>query len=165
MAELPKGIIKEATRPFCFQQDRRNGEKRNMGEAEMTKEKERATLIYDGKCPICNGTVKWIKENEVEGTFEMLPCQSERIDSEFPDVKRDECMQAMHLVLPDGKVFVGERAMPEIFRRLKRYRFAATFFRLPGAQTFSRIAYRWFADRRYTIAGILSHLTGKRKAT
>jgi predicted DCC family thiol-disulfide oxidoreductase YuxK len=165
MAGLPKGIINGRPGLFVFRRARRHSEKGNVLEVEMTKEKERATLIYDGNCPICSGTVKWIRENEEEGAFEMLPCQSDRMDLEYPEVKRDACMQAMHLVLPDGKVFVGERAMPEIFLRLKRYRFAVTFFKLPGAQTFSRIAYRWFADRRYTIAGILSHLTGKRKAT
>jgi predicted DCC family thiol-disulfide oxidoreductase YuxK len=135
-----------------------------MLQSEMTKEKERATLIYDGNCPICSGTVKWIREHEQEGAFEMLPCQSERRGAEFPDVERAECMQAMHLVLPDGKVLAGEKALPEILLRLRRYRFAAAFFKLPGAQTISRIAYRWFADRRYAIAHILSHLTGGRKA-
>lgn len=72
-------------------------------------------------------------------------------------------MKAMHLVLPDGKVLVGEQALPEIVTRLRRYRFAAVVFKLPGAATLSRIAYRWFADRRYRIAAILSHLTGSQK--
>lgn len=135
-----------------------------MLQAVMKREKKRATLIYDGTCPICSGTVKWIREHEQEGAFEMLPCQSERRGAEFPDVESAECMRAMHLVLPDGKVFAGEKALPEIFLRLRRYRFAAAFFKVPGAATLSRIAYRWFADRRYTITGILSHLIGGRKA-
>ncbi len=72
-------------------------------------------------------------------------------------------MKAMHLVLPDGKVLVGEQTLPEIFTRLRRYRFAAVLFKLPGATRLSRIAYRWFADRRYRIAATLSHLAGNQK--
>ncbi len=124
---------------------------------------KRATLIFDGSCPICSGTVKWISENEREGAFEMLPCQSDALTSRFPQVERAACMRAMHLVLPEGKVFAGEQALPEIFTRLKRYRFASLLFKLPGAAMLSRIAYRWFADRRYRIAAILSHLAGGSK--
>ncbi len=127
------------------------------------KEPKQATLIFDGSCPICSSVVKWIGENEREGAFEMLPCQSDVMTSRFPEVEGAVCMQAMHLVLPEGKVLAGEEALPEIFMRLKHYRFAAVLFKLPGVTTLSRIAYRWFADRRYRIAAILSHLIGSQK--
>jgi predicted DCC family thiol-disulfide oxidoreductase YuxK len=72
----------------------------------------------------------------------------------------------MHLVTPDGKVLVGEEAMPEIVAHLKGYRVFASLFKLPGAGVLSRVAYRWFADRRYRIAAFLSHLKrdGKNRA-
>lgn len=131
-------------------------------EHKAIKEKTRATLIYDGTCPICSSTVAWIKENEKEGSFEMVPCQSEALDKRFPDVKRDQCMKAMHLVLPDGKILGGEQALPEIFTRLRRYRPVSLLFKLPGTSVLSRIVYRWFADRRYRIAHFF-HLSVPRK--
>jgi hypothetical protein len=42
--------------------------------------------------------------------------------------------------------------------RLRRYRIVALLFKLPGAGVLCRIAYRWFAGRRYRIAAILSHV-------
>jgi len=125
--------------------------------------KERAVLIYDGKCPVCAATVKWIRENEISGSFEMIPCQSDQRRSRHPEVNRADCMKAMHLVLPDGTVLVGERALPDILARVKMYRFAAPLLKLPGTAIISRVAYRWFAERRYRIASILSHLAGNRK--
>lgn len=119
------------------------------GKAENEK---RATLIYDRTCPICSGTVEWIERNEVEGAFEMVPCQSDSLGLRYPDIDYEECMRAMQLVLPDGHVLAGEQALPEIFRRLRRYRAVALAFKLPGAETLSRILYRWFALRRYSIA-------------
>lgn len=129
-----------------------------MTKAETEKAKGIATLIFDGSCPICAGTVKWIDENEFEGSFEMLPCQSESMSERFPGINRGECMRAMQLVLPDGTVLAGEKALPEIFARLKAYRVFAPLFRMPGAGALSRIAYRWFADRRYRIAAFLTHM-------
>jgi predicted DCC family thiol-disulfide oxidoreductase YuxK len=129
---------------------------------ELNNHKELATLIYDGKCPVCSGTVKWISEHEISGSFEMVACQSEKRGALYPEVNRSDCMTAMHLVLSDGTVLVGEQALPRIVSRLRGYRFAAPLFRLPGAPTLSRIAYRWFADRRYRIAAFLSHLAGSR---
>ncbi len=115
-------------------------------------EKKTATLIYDGTCPICSGTVQWIERNEEKGAFETMPCQSTFLGERYPDISFDECMQAMHLVLPDGHVLAGERALPEIFKRLRKYHAFALLFRLPGAEKLSRIVYRWFAARRYAIA-------------
>jgi predicted DCC family thiol-disulfide oxidoreductase YuxK len=68
-------------------------------------------------------------------------------------IEKADCLQAMHLVLPDGTVFVGEQAAPEIFRRLRRYRWAAVLFDLPGAGILSRLFYRWFARHRHRAAG------------
>ena len=119
----------------------------------------KAVLIYDGTCPVCSGTVKWIRANEIGDSFEMLPCQSDLLGERFAHIRRSECMQAMHLVLPDGTVVAGERALPEVLKRLKRYRFASLLFKIPGASVLSRFVYRWFARRRYRIASFLSHLT------
>jgi predicted DCC family thiol-disulfide oxidoreductase YuxK len=136
-----------------------------MGQRTVRRKKGRATIIYDGKCPLCSGAVMWLRENGLAGSFELLECQSEQRRMMHPEVNRAECMRAMHLVLPDGRVLVGEQALPEIVARLKGYRLAAPLFKLPGAAGLSRITYRWFAARRYRIAAMLSHLAGVRKHT
>jgi predicted DCC family thiol-disulfide oxidoreductase YuxK len=115
----------------------------------------RAVLIYDGECPVCQKTVAWIRENMRKDAFEMVPCQSEEARQRFPSVKQVVCMQAMQLVLPDGKMFGGEKALPEILKRLKRYSPVAALFDLPGSEVLSRSFYRWFADNRYHIANVL----------
>ncbi len=131
---------------------------------------DKAVLIYDGGCPICRSTVEWIKEHEQKNAFEMLPCRSEDRKKRYPFMEEATCMQAMQLVLPDGNALAGEKALPEIFKRLRRYRAAAALFNLPGSNTIARAFYRWFADRRYRIANILfpqrnhTHHHGKKAA-
>lgn len=133
-----------------------------MGER-IARRRRHATIIYDGKCPVCAGTVRWLRDKGLAGAFELLECRSEQRRLMHPEVIRADCMRAMHLVLPDGTVLVGEKALPEIVSRLRGYRLAAPLFRLPGASQLSRIVYRWFAGRRYRIAVIMSHLAGGRK--
>ena len=116
---------------------------------------DKAVLIYDGNCPICSNTVSWIKEHERKDAFEMLPCQSEDRKKRYSFMEEATCMQAMQLVLPGGDVLAGENALPEILKRLKRYRAAAGLFKLPGSNTIARAFYRWFAKHRYHIAKVL----------
>lgn len=116
--------------------------------------RERAVLIYDGECPVCTKAVEWAKERSLPEAFEYLSCHSESLPERFPSIDKAACLRAMHLVLPDGTVLAGERAIPEILLRMRGYRWAAAFFRLPGAGGFSRVFYRWFAKRRYHLSKI-----------
>ena len=108
----------------------------------------KAVLIYDGECSVCLKAVEWVRDRSLPGAFEFLSCHSEELSKQFPSIEKAACLQAMHLVLPDGTVLVGERAMPEILRRLRNYRQAAVLFGLPGAGMVSRVFYRWFAKNR-----------------
>ena len=67
-------------------------------------------------------------------------------------IEESICMGAMQLILPDGQILSGERALPEILGRLKRYRLAAGLLRLSGSKILARSFYRWFAKHRYHIA-------------
>ena len=113
----------------------------------------KSALIYDADCPVCRAAADWVRRNaDAPGTFELLPCRSAETRSRFPAIAEAACLQAMHLVLPDGTILAGEKALPEIVRRTRRFRRAAVLFRIPGARTLSRFLYRAFADRRHRIA-------------
>ncbi len=117
-----------------------------------------AVLIYDGECAICRGAAEWVRRKAMPGAFEFFSCHSEELSRRFPAVAREACLRAMHLVLPDGTIRVGERAVPEILSRLRgrRHRWAAALFRLPGAGLLARAFYRWFAGNRYHFARLVS---------
>ena len=122
---------------------------------DRTSKEERPVLIYDENCPICRKTARWVEGNLKGDALEMLPCQAEGARNRFPFMEKSICMKAMQLVLPNGKVLSGEKALPEIINRLRRYGWVASFFRLPGSGILSHAFYRWFAERRYGIARLL----------
>jgi len=110
-------------------------------------------LVYDADCPVCRAAADWVRRNAmIPDTFEYLPCRSGETRSRFPAIAEAACLQAMHFVLPDGTILAGERAIPEILLRTRRYRWATILFRLPGAGIVSRFLYRVFAERRHRIA-------------
>jgi predicted DCC family thiol-disulfide oxidoreductase YuxK len=75
---------------------------------------QKVVLIYDGNCPICSGAASWIKDHGQKDSFEMLICQSDDVKKRYPLIEEAACMQAMHLVLPDGGILAGESTAGDI---------------------------------------------------
>ena len=115
----------------------------------------RAVLIYDGECSMCRASALWLLRRAEAGgarDLEILPCRSPVRRQRFPSIADEACMRAMQLVLPDGRVLSGADAVPEILRRIPRWRWIGTLFDLPGARPFARRVYRWIADNRMRIS-------------
>ena len=117
-----------------------------------------AVVIYDGACGLCQGGIAWISRRAVRGEFEFLPCQAAERRARFPWMEEKTCLQAIQLVLADGRVLAGDAAIPEILRRLRGWRWLAACFRLPGMGLFAPQLYAWVARHRHQI----SHLLGRR---
>lgn len=122
----------------------------------------KSTLIYDAACPLCTHTVDWIKRTAEKNSFELLPCQSGDLGTRFPAIEREACMKALHLVIPDGRKYAGEKALPLILEKMKRYRWLGVLFKLPGVMLVCRFYYRGVAGIRYRLSDFL-HLTVPKK--
>ena len=114
--------------------------------------RERAVVIYDGQCPMCAGAVAWVERHAVQGAFEFLACQSSDRARRFPELAEAACLEAMQLVLPDGRILAGAGALPEILGRLRGWRWLAAAFRLPGVGWAAPTIYRWVARHRHAIS-------------
>ena len=115
----------------------------------------RPVLIYDGLCPFCAGAVTWLSGRVLRGQLEFLPCQAAERRVRFPSMDDRTCLGAMQLALPDGRVLAGAAAAPEILRRLKRWRWFAAAFRLPGMGLVAPPVYAWIARHRHRISALL----------
>ena len=112
-----------------------------------------ATLIYDGECAMCRASALWIMRRALDaGTLEILPCRSAPRRQRFPQVTDEQCMTAMQLVLPDGRVLAGADAVPELLRRVPRWRWIAALFALPGMRRLARVVYAWIARNRMRVS-------------
>lgn len=108
---------------------------------------ERATLIYDGECGFCRRSADLVRSWDRDGRLDYVPFQDEAAVARF-GVALPALAAAMHLVLPDGRVYAGADAAPEIVKLLPGKRWMAAPFRLPGALPVARRVYAWIAARR-----------------
>jgi predicted DCC family thiol-disulfide oxidoreductase YuxK len=90
------------------------------------------------------------------GELEILPCRSGPRRARFPQITDDRCMRAMQLVLPDGRILEGADAVPELLRRIPRWRWAAGALALPGMRIVARRIYAWIAANRMRISCALT---------
>jgi predicted DCC family thiol-disulfide oxidoreductase YuxK len=116
-----------------------------------------ATLVYDGECAMCRASALWIMRRAMDGgALEILPCRSAPRRARFPQITDAQCMTAMQLVLPDGRVLAGADAMPELLRRVPRWRWMAALFALPGMRPIARRVYAWIARNRMKVSCTLT---------
>ncbi len=84
--------------------------------------------------------------------FEFVACQSEERKSRFPGIGEKACLDALHLVAPDGRILAGDKSLPEILCHLRYLRWLTIFFKIPVINLAPYFIYRWIANNRYIIS-------------
>lgn len=108
------------------------------------------TLIYDGECGLCRQAVGVLQRWDREQVLRLVPFQDAETVARF-GIDLPALAAAMHLILPDGRVYAGADAAPELLRRLRGKRWLAALFRIPGVLTLARRVYAWIAARRHCL--------------
>lgn len=99
---------------------------------------------------MCRRAVATLQAWDRAGRFAYVPFQDREAVARF-GIALPALAAAMHLVLPDGRVFAGADAVPEMLRLLPGRRWLAAGFRIPGVRPVARRVYRWIAERRRCI--------------
>jgi len=115
-----------------------------------------SVLIYDGECPLCRTARDWVLEKSPSGSVEALACQSPERKQRFPNMEETQCMEAMQLVLPDGHILSGEKALPNLLALLKGWRWLASLLNWPLVRNVSPIIYRLIAKNRIALSILVS---------
>jgi len=105
------------------------------------------TLIYDGECGICQQAVALLRRWDREHVLRFVPFQDTAEVARF-GIALPALAAAMHLVLPDRRVYPGADAIPELLRLLRGKRWLSPVFRFPGVLPLARRIYAWIAVRR-----------------
>jgi acetyl esterase len=108
---------------------------------------ELPTLIYDGECGFCQRSMEQVRRWDREHRLRYVPFQDEAAVARF-GVALPALAAAMHLVLPDGRVYAGADAAPELLKLLPGKRWLAGLFAVPGVMPIARRVYAWIARRR-----------------
>lgn len=113
----------------------------------------RPVVLYDGHCRFCIAQMKNLLRFARRGALEPVSFQDEGVLQRFEGITYDACMEAMHLVLPDGRVFRGMEAAVRAVLTRPILGASAWLYYVPGVRQLLDALYRWIARRRYEIAG------------
>ncbi len=87
------------------------------------------------------------------GSVERVDFQQPNALNRFPGLTLEMCMQRLHLVTPDGRVFAGVDAIAQaVMTRPVLGKFAALYY-VPGLRWLLDLLYRIIAANRYRIMG------------
>jgi predicted DCC family thiol-disulfide oxidoreductase YuxK len=110
-------------------------------------------LIYDGLCKFCTAAarrlVSWMGRVEVE----LLDFQRPGALDRFPGLTHDDCMKAMRLVTPAGRVYSGFEAAVRAFATRRVVGAVAYLYYVPGPRQLLDWLYAKVAANRYRIMG------------
>lgn len=108
------------------------------------------TLIYDGECGVCRQSVTLLQRWDREHVLRYVPFQDTAAVGRF-GIALPRLAAAMHLVLPDGRVYPGADAIPRLLELFPGKRWLALPFRVPGVLPLARRIYAWIAVRRHCL--------------
>jgi predicted DCC family thiol-disulfide oxidoreductase YuxK len=129
----------------------------NFGEGEAPL---RPTVLYDGHCRFCKAQMRNLLALTKAGSIEPVDFQEPGVLDRFRGLDHAACMQAMHVVMPDGRAFRGmEAAVRALATRPYLWIFLWWYY-VPGIRQILDALYRWIANRRYRIAGKTTECDG-----
>ena len=108
---------------------------------------ERPTLVYDGSCGLCTDAAELVRRWDRDRRVDVIPFQDEALLARF-GIAVPAYAAAMHLLLPDGRVYVGADAVAPLVRMLPGKRWLGWPWVVPGVPRFARRVYAAIAARR-----------------
>lgn len=113
----------------------------------------RTVVLYDGHCRFCSSQVDTLRKMARKGAIDPVSFQDEGVLEQFPGVTYDECMRAMQLVTPDGRVYSGfEAAVRAVATRRVLGKLAFIYY-VPIIKQLCDLVYWVIARNRYRLAG------------
>jgi predicted DCC family thiol-disulfide oxidoreductase YuxK len=86
-----------------------------LGEPDDPMGEWRFKLLYDGECPLCVREVKWLQRWNRRGHLAFEDISADGFDPAHYATTREELMQAMHGVFPDGRMVSAVEAFREAY--------------------------------------------------
>ena len=108
----------------------------------------RHSVLYDGECPMCIFQMKVLRWLDWFGALTLVPLSDPRVPEIAPQLRREDLLEAIHCVTPEGCVYRGARAIRFLGLRLPLLVPVALFLWIPGVIVPAEILYRWVSRRR-----------------
>jgi predicted DCC family thiol-disulfide oxidoreductase YuxK len=107
------------------------------------------TVLYDGSCSLCRGSVARLRRFNTRGRIELLDLHDPGAQRRFPQIDRETAMRLMQAVDAQGRVWGGSDAWARIGLLLRGWNLFAWLLLVPGIRWLAARIYGWIARNRY----------------
>lgn len=105
-------------------------------------------VLFDSDCPLCTFQMKSLTWLDWLDKVRFIPINSERAAEIAPDLSREDLMEAIHCVTPEGTIHRGARAIRFLGLRMPLLVPAGLFLWLPGVIWVAEKAYQFISRNR-----------------
>lgn len=112
----------------------------------------RNTVVYDDKCPLCTFQMRMLSWLDLGRRFDFLALNSPAVQQTAPQLKREDLLEAMHVLTPRGPIHRGARAIRHIAARCVLLWPLCLLLWIPGVIFLCEIAYRWVSRHRLRLS-------------
>lgn len=117
-------------------------------------------VLYDDECPLCVFQMKVLSWLDWRGALALMPLSDPQAQAAAPQLTREDLLEAIHCVTPEGEIHRGARALRFLGMRLPLLIPVALLLWIPGVIYLAEIIYRLVSRNRF----VLSRLFGCRDA-
>lgn len=111
-------------------------------------------ILYDGECPMCIFQMKVLSWLDWSHALALVPLSDPRAQEIAPQLTREDLLEAIHCVTPEGRIYRGARAIRFVGMRLPLLVPVALFLWLPGVIQIAEIVYQWVSRNRLLFSKI-----------
>lgn len=125
---------------------------KNSQSEESRKNVDPIVVLYDGECPFCVFQMKLLTWMDWLNQLRLAPLTDPVAQEKAPHLTREELLEAMHCVTPDGKIFRGARCIRHLGMKLPILLPIGLFLYIPGVIQVAEKIYMLISANRYHIS-------------
>jgi hydroxyacylglutathione hydrolase len=108
--------------------------------------------LYDGQCEICQAFVSWLRLFDRKGRVTAVPIDPETLAQVHPDLRLDDCLRELHVIVPSGAVYRGWDGVAVLARLFGPTFLVGWLVRVPPFHWIGIAGYRFVARNRYAVS-------------
>ena len=111
-------------------------------------------VLYDGECPMCTFQMKVLSWLDWFQRLALVPLADPRAHEIAPQLTREDLLEAIHCVTPQGRIYRGARAIRFVGMRLPLLIPVALLLWFPGVIQIAEIIYKHISKNRLLLSRV-----------
>lgn len=110
------------------------------------------TVLYDSDCPLCTFQMKSLTWLDWFNRIRFLPIKDSAAVGLAPNLTREDLLEAIHCITPDGSIHRGARCIRYLGMRLPLLVPVSLFLWIPGVIWLAEMFYMWISRNRLLLS-------------